>query len=91
MAVHHRQSEDPADRFASQKNVCANVQVIGKRQILINRFDSAVSSLLWIIEFYFFSCVSQAASIRVVDAGDYLNQCRFTRSVVSGKGQNFTR
>src|SRR6266849_1235861 len=89
--VDNRQSEDLTDRLASQKDICADVQIIGKRQILVNCFDSAITRLMGIIEFYFFSCVSQAAPVRVMDSGDDLDQRGFTRSVISGESQNFAR
>src|SRR5580692_181647 len=89
--VDHRQSEDPTDRLASQKHVCPNVEIIRQRKILVNRFDSAVARLVRIIELYLFSFVSKTASIRVMDSGDDFDKGGFSRSVISGQGQNFAR
>jgi uncharacterized coiled-coil protein SlyX len=41
-----QEAQDLGDRLAAQEDVLADVQVIGQRQVLVDRLDAALPALL---------------------------------------------
>ena len=88
-AIDRRQdAQAPDARFAPQENVGADVQIVGQRQVLIDRLDAERARLARVGELDRPALVKNLALVRRVHARDALDQRRLAGAVVARQRQH---
>ena len=88
---HGEKSKELFYRLAAEENVVADGQIVGQRQILIDRLDPIIAGFLRRGESNALAIEIDIALVILEDAGDRLDQRRLARTVVAGKGHDFSR
>ena len=83
-------SKELFHRLAAEENVVADGQIVGQRQILIDRLDAIIAGFLRRGESNALAIEIDIALVILEDAGDRLDQRRLARTVVAGKGHDLS-
>src|SRR5271170_3856660 len=85
LVVERLDEADEAARLdlAPEKDVGADVEIVGEREVLIDGLDSGVPRVHWACERDRSAVEQDFAIIRRVDAGDAFDQRRFACAVVA--------
>jgi hypothetical protein len=73
----------------AEKDIADRIQVWRHRQILIDRFNAKLSRLVWRGKLHRRAIEVNLTGFEGNDACQHVDQCRFARSVVADKGNDF--
>src|SRR3954453_1016397 len=93
-ALLHRgllQAPEPVALLATQEHVLDDVEVVAQREILVDDFDPEPGRLLRAADVDTLALEQDLAAVRLVDAGDGLDEGRFPRTVVADEGHDLAR
>ena len=76
-------------RLAAEEDIGADRQIVGEREVLVDRLDSGGARFLRRGEVHRLAVEKDRALVLVVNAGDRLDQHRLAGAVVAGKRHDF--